>query len=423
MKPSARARHPADRRPPCARPVPRRAETGPGKTTPVELLRVRHRMQALVCLRDMGPLSRVELCRQLGQSTTTMTKVIGELLALGWVTEGGPRPSRDVGRPRTMLLLAAGASNILVLSVEPDRIGSARVGLDLVPQDLAAQRYSDGIGAGAGAVSRIASFAAAETARHVARGRRIDGIAVVAPGMTDTGLRVSRYAQQLGWRHLDIAGPVEARTGLPTILCNNTRCMALAEFRNLRLAAGTPMLFVQARYGLGAALVDSVAPGAASHLGASELGQIPLGINGFADRVPADRQLMSVLKEAYLRAVLRDDDAAPIVRRLEAARTTPDGARLYVQTVDNLAAAIGVAVNLLNPAVIVVGGIYAEGSDAFLAELRGRLDAHAEPELLAEIGVQRTACGAAGAFAGGALLAFDRLLRQPATYQPSAQAA
>jgi len=423
METPDRASHPADRRPPRARAASRRAESGPGKTTPVELLRVRHRMQALICLRDKGPLSRVELCWQLGQSTTTMTKVVGELLALGWVTEGGPRPSRDVGRPRTTLLLAPGASNILVLSVEPDRIGSARVGLDLVPQDTVSRDFAGGIGAGADAVARIVSVAASETARHAARGRRIDGIAIVAPGMTDTDLRVSRYAQQLGWRHLDIAGPVEARTGLPAILCNNTRCMALAEFRQLRLASGTPMLFVQARYGLGAALVDSVAPGAAAHLGASELGQIPLGVNGFADRVPADRQLMSVLKEAYLRAVLRDDDTAPVVRRLEAARTTPDGARLYAQTVDNLAAAIGVAVNLLNPSVVVVGGIYAEGSDAFLADLRGRLDAHAEPELLAGMRVQRTVRGAAGAFEGGALLAFDRLLRRPATYQPSAAAA
>ncbi len=402
----------------------RSADAAPGKATPVEMLRVRHRMQALVCLRDMGPLSRVELCRQLGQSTTTMTKVIGELMALGWVAEGGRHPSREVGRPRTTLLLAGSACSVLVLVVEPNAISSARVCLDLAPHDPASRRYENGIGSGKDAVAKIRAYAAAEIARLAAHGHRPDGIAVVAPCMTDTRLRVCRYAHLLGWRQLDIATPLEAAFGLPAIVCNNTRCMALAEFRHLRLQDGEPMLFVQARYGLGAALVDTASPGSTAHLGVSELGQIPLGENRFADRVPTGRQFLSVLREGYLRAVLQlDDPAVSPVRRMEEAGAGRDAGRLRAQTADNLSSAIGVAVNLLNPTVIVIGGIYAEASDAFLDSVRTRLDRHAEPELVSDIRLQRTALGPTGAFQGGAMLAFDRLLRRPATYKPTARAA
>jgi predicted NBD/HSP70 family sugar kinase len=105
-----------------------------------------------------------------------------------------------------------------------------------------------------------------------------------------------------------------------------------------------------------------------------------------------------------------------------AARGDTKAQALRTQTVDNLAAAIGAAVNLLMPARIVIGGMYAEASDKFLADVQARLPDHAQAELLEGTELRRTVLGPDGAIAGGALVAFDRLLREASSYRRRAGA-
>ncbi|MBI1245419.1 MAG: ROK family protein [Alphaproteobacteria bacterium] len=398
----------------------RRALRAPAKTTPVEMLRVRHRMQALVCLRDCGPMSRVELCRRLGQSTTTMTKVVADLMSLGWVGEGKSRPTNEPGRPATALHIREVAPAVLVAVVEPRRITTARVGLDLSPGERRSARLDIVGRTGADAVAAIAAHLAREAHRLAATGRPVAAAAIVAPGTTDAQLRTSRYALFFGWRNLDVAGPVEAALGLPALLVNNTRAMGLAEFRHLGLPPGESLLFVQARHGVGAALIDigSAELGAPSAF--SELGHMPVGRNRLVEGMPAHTAVVDVLRESYLRGVLgAGEETASPVRAMEerASRGDRRAAALRAQTVENLAAALGAAVNLLMPARIAIGGMYAEGSDAFLADVHSQMPFHAQAELLENVELARTALGPDGAIAGGAIVAFDRLLRQASAYR------
>ncbi len=403
----------------------RRAQRAPAKTTPVEMLRVRHRMQALVCLRDCGPMSRVDLCRRLGQSTTTMTKVVADLLSLGWVGEGEARPRNEPGRPATALHIRAIAPAVLVAVVEPARVTTARVGLDLTPGERRVHRLQVVGRTGADAANAIAGLMAREADRLAAAGRPVAAAAVVAPGTTDVQLRVSRYALFFGWRNLDIAGPVEAATGLPALLINNTRAMGLAEFRHLGLPAGQSLLFVQARHGVGAALIDAVSAELGAPSAFSELGHMPVGRNGLVSGMPQHTAVVEVLRESYLRGVLgAGEETERVVEAMEARARSGErrAAALREQTVENLAAALGAAVNLLMPARIVIGGMYADGSDSFLADVRARMPFHAQAELLEGVELARTTLGADGAIAGGAVVAFDRLLRQASAYRRRAGA-
>lgn len=392
----------------------------PGKTTPVELLRVRHRMGALLCLRDHGSMSRIELCERLGYSATTMTKVIGELVSLAWVREGDALATQEMGRPRTALHLQAQRSHVLVMLVEPTSLTTALVGLDLVSQPQRRRVITfKGLNT-ARTIDALRSAADQELKLAASEGCHVDALVVVAPGITDAQLRASRRAHQLGWRDLQVADLLEPKLGLPVIVHNNTRAMALAEFRHLGLGENEPLLFVQARWGLGAALVNSGVPSRHGHYGVAELGHIPLGINGFTQDVPTDCQFVSVLSEAYLRAVLNlpETMVGPVVPKLEAAaaRGEARAKKLLKQTLENLATALGVAIDMLNPSVVVLGGIYADSTDAFIERLHQRLTANAQPELVAGLRLQRTALGIDAALQGGAIVAFDRLLNQAQTY-------
>jgi predicted NBD/HSP70 family sugar kinase len=391
------------------------------KNTPVEQLRVRHCMEVVLALRDHAALSRVDLCKLLKRSPTTMTKVIADLIAAGWIAESAVQRSVTAGRPRTILQLIPEIAPVLAVVVEPDAVHCAVLGLDIVPRDVATHALAVAAQDPAGSLRILANIFNTRNKALLAAGQpAMRSMAIVVPGMTDTRLRKSLLSPPLGWRNLCIADSLEPLVGVPVVVYNNTRAMGFAEFRHLRLHEDQPLLFVQARFGLGAALVNSATPSHHGHYGVSELGHIPFSINRFSDRVAGDSNLVSVTNEAYLRAVLAStQEDGPVLPLLEQRRDAGDklAAKLYAQTQENLAVGLGIAVNLLNPRVIVLGGIYALASPRFLSDLAVRLGRHAHDALTQDLQLQCSALGRSGALQGAAIVAYERLLRAPETYQ------
>lgn len=390
------------------------------KITPVDQLRVRHCMEVVLALRDHPPLSRVELCKLLKRSPTTMTKVIAQLLLAGWVTESEGQRSQSAGRPRTILCLLPARLQVLAMVVEPAAVHCAVVGLDMQVRHPSSHVLPVAAQDAARSLRELVRIAKAQNRKLLAAGESpLRAVAIVVPGMTDTRLRTSLRAPPLGWKDLDIAGTIEPALDVPVLVHNNTRAMAFAEFRHRQLHEDQPMLFVQARFGLGAAMVNSATPSHHGHYGVSELGHIPLCVNRFSDRVPTDANLVSVTNEAYLRAVLGlSAQAGDVLPLLEQRRDAKDrvAIKLYTQTIENLAMGLGIAVNLLNPRLIVLGGIYAHASARFLHDLHTQLSNHAHAELIQGLQLQCSELRRHCALQGAAIVAFDRLLRDPATY-------
>ena len=391
------------------------------KHTPVEQLRIRHRGEVVRALRDHGPQSRVELGTRLQRSSTTLSKVIGDLLDIGWVQEAGPQHQAEPGRPRTTLALVPEACKVLNLLLEPDAVHVAVAGLDACPEPMRSQPAAFASQEPTVSVDQLAGLVLEAQRLERAAGRRpLQAVSIALPGLTDTRLRTLLRSTQIGWRQLALADALESRTGLPVLVHNNTRAMAFAEFRHLGLGEEQPMLFVQARFGLGAAMVNSASSSRHGHYGASDLGYIPLAANAFAHRVPTDRHLVSVTNEAYLCAVLGIPPASePVLPLLERRRADGDATarELYAQTLDNLATGLGIAIDILGPRVIVLGGIYGQASQAFADDLKDRLHGRAQPELLDALVVRRTALGRLGGLQGAALVALDRLLADARVYQ------
>lgn len=409
------------RRPGWRQGAPAAAATALRKHTPVEQLRIHHRGEVVRALRDHGAQSRVELGARLQRSSTTLSKVIGELLEIGWVQETGPQHQAEPGRPRTALALVPEACKVLNLLLEPDAVHAAVAGLDACPDPMRSQAADFASQEPAVSVDQLAGLVLEAQRLERAAGRRpLRAVSIALPGLTDTRLRTLLRSTQIGWRQLALADALESRTGLPVLVHNNTRAMAFAEFRHLGLGEEQPMLFVQARFGLGAAMVNGASPSRHGHYGASDLGYIPLAVNGFASRVPTDRHLVSVTNEAYLCAVLGIAPASePVLPLLEQRRAEGDATAqvLYAQTLENLATGLGIAIDILGPRVVVLGGIYGTASQVFADDLKDRLRGRAQPELLDALVIRRTALGRLGGLQGAALVALDRLLADARVYQ------
>ena len=196
------------------------------------LLKRQNRAAVLRAILGFGPLSRRAICRKTGLTASTITNIVGELIAAGLVYERGPADADGaepkVGRPEVMVDLDPGAGvvlgayiglrNVVVGAGDPRGKITRRIEFATEPErgpdDLLARlaRAVDGI------IEQVG----------VGRGRVL-GLAVVTVGLVDAESGVIRYAPQLGLVDVPLRARVEDATGLPVVVDNSRRAMALAE--------------------------------------------------------------------------------------------------------------------------------------------------------------------------------------------------
>ncbi|MGI5287550.1 ROK family transcriptional regulator [Nonomuraea polychroma] len=369
--------------------------------SPVQDLRRHHRRLVLRSLRDDGPQPRADLARRLGLSATTMTKVVGQLLDEGLVAEDAVEGAgQRVGRPSTGIRIRTGARYVIGVQVGA---GTVQLGLcDLRAQvgpgtsftfDVAAERPER-------VVARIAEAAAEVTADVPAD--RLLGIGVAAPGPVDPGHRRILVSVNLGWRDVPFADLLEAALDVPTVVDHNVRAMALAESRYGETAGADPLLYVYVRTGVGAGLVIGGYPFRPGAYGVTELGHLRVLEKGRPCSCGATGCLETVVSEPYLIERLGRRSDNPLA-------DIPEG--LLDDLVDHLTTGLASAVNLLNPELILLGGIFAPAPEAVFDRVRAALRAKAFPVLRDVVRVERpTVGGDSAGVVGGAAVALDCFL-------------
>ncbi|WP_188191775.1 ROK family transcriptional regulator [Nonomuraea sp. SYSU D8015] len=373
--------------------------------SPVQDVRRHHRRLVLRSLRDDGPQPRADLARRLGLSATTMTKVVGQLLDEGLVAEGAVEGvGQRVGRPSTGIQIRADARHVIGVQVGA---GTVQLGLcDLRAQvrrsasfafDLAAESPEQ-------VVARIAEAASGLSADVPAD--RLLGIGVAAPGPVDPAHRRNVLSVNLGWREVAFADLLEAALGVPTVVDHNVRSMALAESRYGETEGADPLLYVYVRTGVGAGLVIGGRPFRPGAYGVTELGHLRVLEKGRPCACGATGCLETVVSEPYIAEQLGRRPSNPLAELPEA---------LLDDLVDHLTTGLASAVNLLNPELIMLGGIFRPAPEPVFDRVRAALRAKAFPVLRDMVRVERPTLGGDAGVVGGASVALDCFLYEGRT--------
>jgi glucokinase len=212
---------------------------------------------------------------------------------------------------------------------------------------------------------------------------------------------VLRYATNLGVRDLPLRELVSATVALPTVVGHDVAAAALAE----SAAIDRDLLFVGLGTGIAAGLVTDgrLLRGVSGMAG--ELGHICVVPGGEAC---ACGQLGCLEVYASAAGIARryaraagDADAATIVARLA---TDPVAATVWAGATEALSQALATAVQLLDPAVVVLGGGLAEAGPALFDPVRAGLEARLRWRPAPEI--RPALLGTDASRAGAALLAW-----------------
>ncbi|MEZ3159302.1 ROK family transcriptional regulator [Microbacterium sp. BWT-B31] len=255
--------------------VPAAGRRTPGVRSATKVLpehaRTHNRSLVLQTLFHGGAMSRADLSRETGLTRVTISDLVGDLIADGFIVEKGVREASGPGKPAIL--------------VDLDRSGHRIVGIDLSGNDvfLGAVLDLDGDIVARRAIPVPSGERLIEAVIGLARELVADshapvlGVGVGAPGVIDDH-GVILTAPNLKWAGFDLRGELEAALDLPVLVANDANAAVLAEYT--LGGAGDDVLLVKVGRGVGSGLLAGGQPMRGARFAAGEIGHVTVGTDG-----------------------------------------------------------------------------------------------------------------------------------------------
>ena len=347
---------------------------GPSGESPLRPREMRDRNRALVldAVARHEPVTRAQLAARTGLTKSSVSSIVGELLAARLVVEQGTQRGRDLGRPGMALTLARDGLAGLGLEVNVDYLAACVV--DLARRTRVQYvEVGDNRARGPDAVAELlARLAAAAVAAAGTQGLTISATCVAVPGLVDLETGTVARAPNLDWRGVPLrrllAGRVPAAFG-PVLVENEANVAALGELWFGDGAGLGDYVHISGEVGIGAGIVVGGQLFRGAHGHAGELGHTTLEPDGPLCGC-GGRGCLELFagQEAILRAAgldpppststgRADGPVSALVGRLGA------GDGRAVAALELAGRSLGMAtaslVKLVDPDTVVLGGIYA----------------------------------------------------------------
>jgi len=314
-------------------------------------------------LRRGGPASRAELARATGLDAKTITNLVARLIRDGLIT-ADRSPARRRGRPPEALILNADAAAAIGIDFGASQVSAVLVDLAGGLRERFHEEY---------ATPRTRAFLlrkALATAREMiaslARGRRrrLAGVGLSVPGLLDRRRGVVRNSVNIaGFRDVPIVRLFESELGLPVILEEASRAMAIGEIWFGPPGQSGDFICVDLGYGIGMGVVhDGLLYRGANEM-SGEIGHTAVrprgarcscGKRGCLETVASGRALGKLARVLPGHTGTATNGAKALC---EAARA---GDRRALRAIREAGEAIGIAVanliNLFDPARVVLNG-------------------------------------------------------------------
>jgi predicted NBD/HSP70 family sugar kinase/DNA-binding transcriptional ArsR family regulator len=366
----------------------------------------RSRRAVIRLLRERGTLSRAEIARAVGLSPSTVSTLVGSLVAEGMVMElGGQLPPAGgrAGRPGTAVMLNPASGEAIgvdfgyrhVHVIIADVTHAVQIARSApLPAD-----YDPSLGLDAAADLVNAAMDEAGTDPS-----RILGVGVSLPGPYNQDTALPNSGLIPTWSGIPVAAELGRRLQLPVVADNDANLGALAE-RQWGAGEGfDELVYVKLHSTIGAAFVSNGrltrgAVGAAGEIGHLVMdGNGPLcrcGNRGCLESYVGLPNVMRALEPGYGdRITLRD----VITKAWQGDRGC---IRALTEAGEMAGRAVGMLCTILDPAAVVVGGALAAAGELLLAPLREAATHASQPAagsnlriLPAALGSQACALGA-----------------------------
>jgi len=370
-----------------------------------------------------GPMSRSDLVEHTGLTRSGIRAVLNDLVSYDLAHEERATSQGAPGRPSPLVRPHAAGATVLALEIAVDSLAVALVGLggeivDSIRVDRSWGRFSL-----EETVADLVDLTRQVQARRGTHDALVGiGVSIVAIVRRSDGF--VRLAPNLGWRDVALGERLREglQTRLPISVANDADLGALAEQRRGAAIGANHVLYIAGEVGVGGGLIVDGHPltGVAGYGG--EVGHFPVNPAGGVCRCGSVGCWETEVGESALlvRAGRQADGGRAAVDAV--LRDASAGSPVALNALSNVGRWLGVGlaglVNVLNPELVVLGGLFGRihpyAGDALRAELE-RLTLEASREL---VRIVPATLGVDASLLGAAELAFEPLLSDPAAWAP-----
>lgn len=344
-------------------------------------------------VRERAPISRSALAEATGLNKTTVSSLVRELMDKGFLHELNTQ-SLGVGRPAVLLELNPEAGCIVSAEIGVDFILVVRANFtgEIVWRHQV--RTQPELGQDA-IIERVLALLHRAIEPKEGCHRRVLGMAVGIPGLTDQQTGTVLFAPNLAWENTPVREMLRAEFDLPLFVDNEANLAALGEYYFGAAAGYDEVLYISAGVGLGGGIVrnGTLFKGASGFAG--EFGHMTMDPNGLicncGNRGCWETQVSQLALFRLVRAAaaagrptILSQMVGPDLERLSVATIVEAARRDDGVALDALATVghhlgIGIAnlVNALNPNLIVFGGIMSLGWEYLAPAVQDELHSRA----------------------------------------------
>ncbi len=367
-------------------------------------------------LRDGRPRTRADLAAVTGQARSTVAARVDLLLASGLVTPAGEATSTG-GRPPVTFAFNPRAR--VVLAVDLGATHARAAVTDLAGQVLAEHHEALAIAEGPDVVlDRVARVGAELMGRAGRAMSDLVSVGVGLPGPVDhaTG-RPTNPPIMPGWDDADVPGHLGRLLGAPVLVDNDVNIMALGEHASTYPGVDH-LLFVKVATGIGAGIISDGQIRRGAQGAAGDLGHVAVpggrdlpcrcGNTGCLEAVASGSAVAAALRAEGL-DVASSADVVALVRagNLAASRAVREAGR-------DLGGVLAACVSLLNPSLIVVGGVVADAGEHLLAGIREVVYRRSLPLATQHLRIVTTQTRGRAGVLGASAMAAEHVLSAPA---------
>jgi predicted NBD/HSP70 family sugar kinase len=366
-----------------------------------------------------GKASRSELTAATGLNRSTIGDLIGELTARGLVEELPGAAAAGPGRPSPLVRARPQGAAVLGLEISVDSIAAATSGLGGHVFERSRVARPRGRSSPEETVHDVAELARPLLAR-LPPDHHLAGIGAAVVGVVRRSDGFVHVAPNLGWRDVALGAMLIAELGVddPVLVANDADLGALAEHRRVHPEAGH-LIYVSGEVGIGIGVILDGKPLLGSAGYAGEAGHTLINPGGMKCRCGAVGCWETEAGEAALlrRAGLRGRATGMgVVESLVERAGLGDEATLHA--IDDvgrwLGLGLGNLINLFNPQLVVLGGLYQRLFPFLESPVREAIRLRALTAPGESATVVASGLGSDAALIGAAELALTTVIEDPA---------
>ena len=382
----------------------------------------RHNLSALLeLLHVTGPASRSQLGVATGLNRSTVADLVQELAGGGLVIEDGLSARSGPGRPSPVVHVRPTGAVALAVELGVESVAVAAIGLGGHVLDQVRVELPDTSPTPEETVRQVAGLV-----EDLASGARVVGLGVAVPGLVRRLDGFVHIAPNLRWKRVALGSLLAQAVGLPlesVRVGNEADLGALGEHRRGAGRGYDHLVFVSGEVGIGAGLVIGGRPmlgtagyaGEAGHMLVNPAGRrCTCGAVGCWETEAGEAALLRAAR------VRRRAGVAALDVVLERVAAGDEAAVAAVAATGHwLGVGVGNLVNLLNPEVVVLGGMFQRLHSHLRDPMLRAVRARSLDEIADTVQVVPSQLGTSAQLHGAAEVALASVLADPASKWPA----